>query len=75
MAREKKSVCWTICYALVDPKYEDGFWTATGFAYGKTKEDAKANFLRDYHEHPEDFYGATRKTEIQIVNVVKGFSC
>ena len=54
---------------------EDDPWTATWFAYGKTREEAKAHFLEDFHSHPEDFYGATADTNIYISHVVEGFSC
>ena len=74
MARQKKSRIWTICYALMDPRDEEPF-TATWFAYGKTRDEAKAKFLEDFHSHPEDFYGATPETQITICNVVEGFSC
>ena len=70
----KKSVCWTVCYILEFPGDDEPF-TATGFAYGKTAEEAKERFLRDFHQHPEDFYGATDETEIYISHVFKGFSC
>ena len=40
MARKKQSVIWTICYVLWEDGDEDPF-TATWFAYGKTKEEAK----------------------------------
>lgn len=53
MARVKKhSVCWTICYAVEDNS-EDGFYTASWFAYGKTKEEAKENFLREKRTEEE----------------------
>lgn len=74
--REKKSVCWTVCYILSDPGDDPAEpFTATWFAYGKTAEEAKERFLRDFHSHPEDFYGATDETEIYISHVFKGFSC
>lgn len=77
MTRAKKSKCWTICYALYDPNFPDPDepLTATWFAYGKTKEEAKANFRKDYEQHPEDFFGAGPDWEMYIVNVVEGFSC
>ena len=76
MARAKKhSVAWTICYVLWDDNDVDEPFTATWFAYGKTKEEAREKFLADFHSHPEDFYGATPETKISVVNVVKGFSC
>lgn len=75
MARTKKSRIWTICYALYDERDPEEFWTATWFAYGKDKAEAKEKFLRDFHSHPEDFYGATEETQITICNVVEGFTC
>ena len=70
------SKCYTICYALYDEKKDpEDFWTATWFSYGRNKEDAKDKFLRDFHSHPEDFYGATQETQITICNVIEGFSC
>jgi len=76
MARKKKhSVCWTICYALWEDDNCEDPWTATWFAYGRDKEEAKERFLQDFHSHPEDFYGATAETKIAICNVVEGFSC
>ena len=75
MAKAKKSVIWTVCYILWEDSNPDDFWTATWFAYGKTEEEAKANFLQDFHRHPEDFYGATEKTNIEISHAFKGFSC
>ena len=74
--KEKKSVIWTVCYMLSDERDDPTEpFTATWFAYGKTAEEAKANFLRDFHQRPEDFYGATEKTEIYVNHVFKGFSC
>ena len=75
MARAKKSRIWTICYALYDDSEIGDFFTATWFAYGRDKAEAKENFLRDFHSHPEDFYGATKETNITICNVVEEFSC
>ena len=66
--------CYTICYGLYDDKSDD-FFTATWFAYGRTKEEAQEKFLADFHRHPEDFYGATAETQIAICNVVEGFTC
>ena len=66
--------CYTICYGLYDER-DDDFFTATWFAYGRDKEEAKEKFLADFHRHPEDFYGATPETQIAICNVVEGFSC
>lgn len=67
--------CYTICYALYDDSEIGDFFTATWFAYGRDKAEAKESFLRDFHRHPEDFYGATQETNITICNVVEGFSC
>lgn len=68
--------CYTICYALYDEKKDpEDFFTATWFAYGRDKAEAKESFLRDFHRHPEDFYGATPETQITVCNVVEGFSC
>lgn len=75
MARAKKSRIWTICYALWEDEECSDPWTATWFAYGKDRVEAKENFLKDFYSHPEDFYGATEKTHIYICNVVEGFSC
>jgi len=77
MAKAKKSKAWTICYALWDPAWSDDEepWTATWFAYGKTKEEARKNFREDFERHPEDFYGASPDWEMHIVNVVEGFTC
>ena len=75
MAKAKSKI-WTICYILSDPGDDpDEPFTATWFAYGKDKADARAKFLADFHRHPEDFYGATAETQIAICNVVEGFTC
>lgn len=74
MARAKKSRVWTICYALYN-EGDDDFFTATSFAYGKDKADAREKFLREFHSRPWDFYGATEETQITVCNVVEGFSC
>lgn len=76
MARMKKhSVCWTICYAFETPYDEDGFITATSFAYGRSKDEAKEKFLADFYRHPEDFYGADENTRVEVLNVIEGFAC
>jgi len=68
--------CYTICYVLFGPEEDpDEPFTATWFSYGRDKAEAKESFLRDFHSHPEDFYGATEKTCVSVVNVVEGFSC
>ena len=71
MARLKKhSVCWTICYAVKIRDDEDDFYTATWFAYGRSAEEAKQNFMRDFiinHEEEAD--------DVIIVRVFEGFSC
>lgn len=66
--------CYTICYGLWNDDDPEDFFTATWFAYGRDKVEAKENFLRDFNEHPWDFYGATADTKITICNVVEGFS-
>ena len=67
--------CYTICYGLRNDDDPEDFFTATWFAYGRDKTEAKENFLKDFNRHPEDFYGATADTKITICNVVEGFSC
>lgn len=67
MARQKKSRIWTICY--VNRLYGEDY-TATWFAYGKTKEEAKEHFWRDM-EVSED---APREM-FPVLNVIEGFSC
>lgn len=72
MARLKKhSVCWTIGYAF--PIGEDDFWTASWFAYGRSKEEAKANFLKNWDE--DDHFGGTTIDKVSIVNITEGFAC
>lgn len=66
--------CYTICYGLYEEDSDD-FFTATWFAYGRDKAEAREKFLADFHRHPEDFYGATAETQIAICNVVEGFTC
>lgn len=67
MARAKRhSVCWTICY--VNRLFGEDY-TATWFAYGKTAEEAKENFLRNM-EASED---APREM-FPVLNVFEGFS-
>ena len=74
MARAKKhSVAWTICYAIEDNS-EDGFFTGTWFAYGKTKEEAKSNFLRDKRIE-EELCGGIPADRYEVLNVIEGFSC
>ena len=76
MARVKKSRIWTVCYILSDPGDDPAEpFTATWFAYGKTAQEAKESFLRDFHSHPEDFYGANENTQITVCRVFEGFSC
>ena len=76
MAKAKRSRIWTICYILTDPGDDPAEpFTATWFAYGVDKADARQKFLADFHSHPEDFYGATEKTQITVCNVFEGFSC
>ena len=75
MARAKKhSVVWTICYAVNDESCEDGFYTATWFAYGKTKEVAKERFLQEKRME-EQFCGGIPADRFVVVNVIEGFSC
>lgn len=76
MARVKKSRVWTVCYILSDPGDDPAEpFTATWFAYGKTAQEARESFLRDFHSHPEDFYGATEDTQITVCRVFEGFTC
>lgn len=73
--KQRPSSCYTICYALDFHRGDDdGPFTATWFAYGSSKENAKKAFLADFNTHREDFYGADKDTDIYIVNVVKGCS-
>lgn len=75
MAKAKSKI-WTICYILSDLGDDPAEpFTATWFAYGKDKADARAKFLADFHSHPEDFYGSTEETQITISHVVEGFTC
>lgn len=73
--KEKKSVIWTVCYIIWEDGKDDDPWTATWFAYGRDASEAKANFLKGFHAHPEDFYGATEDTHISVDHVYRGFSC
>ena len=78
MAKEKKqkpSVIWTVCYMLWEDGHEDDPFTATWFAFGRNESEAKENFLKDFRNHPDDFYGATEKTNIYVSHAYKGFSC
>ena len=75
MARAKKhSECWTICYAVQDSSEEDGFWTGTWFAYGKTAEEAKEKFMEE-RRNLHEFCGELPAELYTVVNVVEGFSC
>lgn len=74
MARAKKSVCWTICYAVKDDTEDCGFYTATWFAYGKTAEEAKQNYLKE-KAYEEKYCGGDSVENISVLNVFKGFSC
>ena len=60
----KKSRIWTVCYFINSLSDDDGPYTATWFAYGKTADDAKRNFLLG-QENPDD---------ITIDRVFPGFS-
>ena len=72
MARVKKhSVCWTIMYAF--PIQDDDFWTASWFAYGRSEEEAKANFLKNWEE--DEYFGNTTIDKVIIVGVREGFTC
>lgn len=69
MARlKKRSVCWTVCYAVKIRDDEDDFCTATWFAYGRSAEEAKQNFLNEFiinHEEEAD--------DVVIIRVFEGF--
>lgn len=67
--------CFTVCYVLWNDDDSEEFFSASWFAYGRDKAEARESFLRDFHSHPEDFYGATEETQIAVTNVVEGFSC
>lgn len=74
MARRKKhSVCWTICYALKMREDSDDIYTGTWFAYGRSAEEAKKNFLREKAMEAE-FCGGDPAEDYTIVNVAEGFS-
>ena len=62
----RKSRTWTVCFAVDDPSCEDGFYTATWFAMGKTADEAKENFMSNLKYDPKNYH---------IVRVFEGFSC
>ena len=71
MARLKKhSVCWTICYIVKVNDDTDDFYTATWFAYGRSAEEAKQNFLHEFCMNNE-----MEADDIYIDRVFEGFSC
>ena len=70
----RKSRTWTVCFAVDDPSCDDGFYTATWFAMGKTADEAKENFMSNLkYEH--DFCGGDDPKNYHIVRVFEGFSC
>ena len=78
MARVKKTRCYTICYVMYNPTSEepDDFYTATWFAYGKSKEDARDSFKRQFDAERENFpYDDNPAYSMSVVNVFEGFSC
>lgn len=71
---KRKSKCYTICYVIREDSDDMEPYTGTWFAYGRTKEEAKASFLRE-REHLHEFCGEIPADRYVVVNVVEGFSC
>ena len=72
MARLKKhSIAWTVCYAY--PIGDDDFFTGSWFAFGRSKEEAKESFFRNW-DVDDEFLGVSADI-VTVVNVVEGFSC
>lgn len=73
---KRKSRIWTVCYVLWKDDEEDEPYTNSWFAYGATRDEAKANFLRDFERERENFYGGDDPDiKISVSNVVPGWSC
>ena len=70
---KRKSIMWTVCYAYPIKGEEDDFYTGSWFAMGRSKEEAKADFLRNW-ELDEEFCGCT-VDQVSVVGIHEGFSC
>jgi len=79
MAKEKKSVIWTVGFIAYDENnmkecWEDP-WTATWFAYGRTPEEAKESFRKYWERERENFGFPPNYTKMDIVHIHRGFTC
>ena len=77
MAKAKRSRIWTVCYIMWNPEREEAEpYTNSWFAYGRDKEEARANFLRHFEQERENFYGGDDpRYQMSISHIFEGFSC
>ena len=67
---KKRSIMWTVCYAF--PIGDDDFYTGTWFAMGRSKEEAKTDFLNNWKL--DEMFGGVPVDQVQVVGIHEGFS-